>query len=232
MEHPNAYLTWEHRFACTIVIDDVILPVQYNVNLRVVNQSTDVRKVSIAYNRIKTFINELFDHSVLVKLNDETGGLMYSTASKIVDFVEWPSDIAVAMALFHKLNSIAGGVIIVDTVYLSSSISDNMECSFTGFLNEDKSIVDDVHSDYDWSAEFVGTNITLPWYLREDSSTSNVILVNDEDDPVICNELPSWDELGLGWEEPKAVKPKASVVNIEGFNKPFTPEILPGGKKK
>jgi len=228
MEHSNAYINFTSNFTVVSVIENKIIPVEYDMELRVLNTSMDPEIVDVAYKRLDILF-EILNYSVFIDANAEFDQLMHLTYNNVIEFYEIPHDYTVIKTLFFKANAILEGNLIVENITSVSSIVPNMEISYSGFLNDEKTELDDIETDVNWRKELKIVGLDLPWWHRNDTSTTNIIVEDEDDNPILNDNNLTWEDHFLEWEQDE---PTHTVADIINFNKPFTPEIVPGGKNE
>jgi hypothetical protein len=123
----NVRLTYDAKFLSINAVQDRIFPNSYNVRINLLTVTDEPAKQNIAFQRLKFFMNEIFNNGLFVdyshlRLND----LISLMPHKIILLPELAFDQTIGMVLYFKLNAILNNEIIVDEISISSSEGDNV----------------------------------------------------------------------------------------------------------
>lgn len=178
----TARITRDFEFQAGIHFSNDFYMNMYDVNI-VFNVETDsIREQNIALDRIKYFMLECLEHSIMCVETETTAVEKYLKAGlKVCTLPEEPYDQIIGIMLLVKLNAITEGRLVVTDIKIGSRMSDGVDCLFS--LNEG-----------------TGPFTDKGWWL--DSST----MINDQNKKQnkvvrLRKQKNEWDELGLGWKE-------------------------------
>ena len=188
------------EFAAITVIDKALLPNFFQVAVTFTVNDTDVSQQNIAFQRMKHFIENELNFSLIAMKDNSLVKSLIKLQNKVVILPDDGPDWALACALCLKLNVICEGRFIINLVELSSELGDNV----TYFA--------------DWARkELLESVLAMPakdqWWLDSEISTNRHQKFN------------SWKNLELGWE----LTEKTESANIMDKVIKFNPKVVKGG---
>lgn len=173
---------------------------RYDVDIHFNVESHSIEEQNIALERIKYFLSDCLQHSILIH-NNETRLIeqLYGLDFKLCSLPEEPYDQIVNIMLFHKLNALAEGRLVITDISTTSDMSDGVTC---------------FHS-YD---ENTGPFTLKGWWNDNSTKTTDFKAKSKKVVKLIKNSF-DWDELGLGWEIPQPKNNITTEVVFASFEK-------------
>jgi hypothetical protein len=138
----------ETKFSSTIVIQDVLLPNTWFIDIRLVaNSNVNQKNYNIALDRIEFYVNEILDNSILLS---PKSGELFNQPSGLNGCVHMlpdePYDHLIGIVLYTKLNSILEKVFFVESIAVNSYQGDNITHTYEssdGDMGTLRTIIDD-----------------------------------------------------------------------------------------
>lgn len=216
----NVSLSWAADVLCIGVVESRVLANSYSFSINFTTNTDNTKNQNVAFERMKFMLTRVFSQSTFIS---ETSPLL----PKIIDLApqnivllpEEAYDQIVNIAVFCKINSVMEGMLIANSICITSNANDDISYSF----DEDDALGPfTVHP----------RKKDKPWWARPDLCTVN--------NPGNEYPIPPWEDIGLGFDMPvrKSRKGKLAVdVPVAtSYTKPsksgksFKPEIILGGK--
>jgi hypothetical protein len=123
----NVRLEYTFHFTAGVHWGGKLIMNGYRLGVYMVTNTADSESTTIAFERLKHFINEQIESSVFINSEEQEACRLYTAAGiKITTLPREPVDQIVGVMLFHKLNAIMEGRIAVVETELSSLLGDNM----------------------------------------------------------------------------------------------------------
>ena len=218
-------LSWETEWNSMVMIDNALFPNKYKLSLEFDMLTDDAYHQGVAFDRIKFFINQFMDGSMLI----DTANPLCSKTSKmfetsIVTFPFDPSEEVIAHTLFAKFLCITEGNVEIYRVGVSSALGQNVTTNV--FIDEF-----DITSmtQHDPMHALTGN---LSWWLTADASHADIMHVTKKKTTVNRKEI-EWKDLFLDWNAPDPEE--METVLKQSYRAPppqgWTPKIIDGGKK-
>jgi hypothetical protein len=176
----------------------------FNMNLYQVDMDFDVesesiREQNIAVERIKYFLAECLEHSVML-FQEETDAIQkYVDADmKVCTLPEDPYDQIIGIMLMVKLNAIIEGRLLITNIGITSRMSDGVYC----------------HHDID---ENIGPFKDAGWWSDNSTKMNNVKPNRSKKVVKLAKPNVTWDDLFLGWDENNFsyTGPSSEIVFVE-----------------
>lgn len=194
----NVRLRKEFVFNSGIVFQDQYLINQYHVVLDMITTEAKSHQQNIAYERIKFWISEIMENSVMMPIGHHRAAAFVNTGQRVITLPEEPLDQIVGIMLCCKLNAVCEDRLLITDVTLSSRCGEDMvylhsfdenigPFSANGWWNDAKLIYNNIHEHHD--------NI------------------------VPLSQVTPWKDLGLDWEE---TQPQDSKVVFADFKRDET----------
>lgn len=147
------FFIWPTTFSCVIVLDDLILPSNYNLTIGMIPQFGD--STAIGFRKIKEFITKFVQNSILIREENQFLSQLGKLRSNSIQLPQDPSDYFFAAVLYQKLNAISSDYFTIGQITIDSSIGDRVKYQ----IND----VNDVYSEILkqqgwWSQDNVNTN--------------------------------------------------------------------------
>jgi hypothetical protein len=155
----------------------------YHVDIDFQIETSSMKEQNIALERIKYFINDIIDNSILIKDSQTEMIEKYQSADfKICALPEDPYDQIIAIMLLVKGNTITEGKLVITDISITSRLSDNVFCN---------------HS----IEEFVGPFKEQGWWLENNDKINSFKPSKSKKIVKLTKTTTSWEDLFLGWEE-------------------------------
>jgi hypothetical protein len=174
----------------------------YEIELFFNVETESIKEQNIALERIKYFLNEILENSVLCEQSKDKVILDYLNAGiKVCTLPEEPYDQIIGIMLLTKCNAIAEGRLVITDISISSRMSDGVSCS---------------HSLDDNMGPFFGKG----WW-EESSTKINNGLINSKGKKIVrlTKPIQDWSDIFLDWstKESKLEEFNASEVVFVEF---------------
>ena len=218
---------WKTEFLSIIVSEDDIVPNSYEVGLYLETNTTDIREQNVAFERIKFFLNSQCQNGTFVSMSNKFSKVFLENSNpRIILLPVEPFDQLLATLLYEKISAIVEGRFDVETLQLSSHQGDNVrydwgldnEMPLGEEINAYCSTIDEKNKEF------------VPWWNRPDTSTWDTVITDETGKTGYWGGEFTWEDIGLGWEEPEEDDEKASVTEkIPShviYPKKFHPEIV------
>lgn len=178
----NVRLEKEFAFSAGIVFEGVYNINQYMLKIRMYTNSDDHHEQNVAYERVKYWIHNVLDSSVIVQQDIENLQAFVATGQRVITVTEAPVDQIIGIMLYSKLNAITQDRLIITDVHISSVMGDGM----TYLHNENES---------------VGPFAEDGWW-QDPRPVFNDIDIRSRGDKVVTLGRPTdWKDLNLDWQE-------------------------------
>lgn len=197
------FCKFKANFIALTAIENALLPNSFEANVTFVVNDPDARKQNIAFQRIKHFLTNELNCTIMMQKSNPLFKIMQKLQNKIVVLPDDGPDWVLSCALAFKLNAICEGVFTVEEVEVSSSLGDNI--SYFA----------------DWSRKSMLTDILSDLPKRDQWWDQANLSVNK------FQKFNSWKSLGLDWE----LTTTSNDVKIDKVIQ-FTPKVLKGGERK
>ena len=184
--------TW--AVLANIVWQDNVLCNDYRIRMDWTTATDDSHEQNIAYDRIKYWLFDVMEHSVMIPQDHELISAFQATGQRVITVPGDPIDAVIAMMLFAKMSAITEGRIEFTEIAVSSEQG--------GHVQHLQSSDEDVMM------------FAEPGWWQEPTPIWNTIKPKRGNKIVSLARVPEWGELGLGWEDAKATA-DGSVVFAE-----------------
>jgi hypothetical protein len=153
----------------------------YTVDINFSVETESIIEQNIALERIKYFLNESLEHSILIHDIETAQIKKYQEAElKVCTLPEEPYDQIIGIMLILKLNAITENKLIINEIAITSRLSDDIYC---------------IHS----VDENIGPFAESGWW-HDNSPKINTLKPNKTKKIVkLVKSVNSWDELDLSW---------------------------------
>lgn len=197
------FCKFKANFIALTAIENALLPNSFEANVTFIVNNPDARKQNIAFQRIKHFLTNELNCSIMMQKSNPLFKTVQKLQNKIVVLPDDGPDWVLSCALALKLNAICEGVFTIEEVEVSSSLGDNISY-FADW--ERKSMLIDILSDLPKRDQ---------WWDQPNLSVNRFQKFN------------AWKALGLDWELTTA----SQSVKLDKVIQ-FTPKVLKGGESK
>ena len=158
------FFTWPTNFSCILIVDDVILPVNYSLTVSMM--PSDSHSVSgVGLTKIKEFIGKFVQNSVIIDQDNEFLKQLSKLDTTTIHLPREPSDYFFANILFHKLSAIAQDYFAIRQITIDSTVGDRVKYQVNESCTTYKDILD---KEGWWSRDDVSTNDTQYFPRWED----------------------------------------------------------------
>ena len=179
------------QFADEFFMNTYSMDVQFNV------ETESIREQNIALERIKYFLNEQLEHSVLCIGTEEAQIAKFLDAGlKVCTLPEEPYDQIIGIMILSKINAITEGKLVATDITISSRMSDEVSCLYS-------------------IEENAGPFLLKGWW-KDSSPSINDITPKPSSKKIVKLNKPksNWDDMALGWEEAIIVSKEFSNAEI------------------
>ena len=187
------------QFADEFFMNTYSMDVQFNV------ETESIREQNIALERIKFFLHEQLEHSVMcISSGEKQIAKFIDAGMKVCTLPEEPYDQVIGIMILTKMNAITEGKLVATDITISSRMSDDVSCLYS-------------------VEENAGPFLLKGWW-RDSTPSMNDIAPKPSSKKVVKLNKPktSWDDMALGWEEAIIVAreiPNAEIVFASFDNK-------------
>jgi hypothetical protein len=196
----NARISTDLHFTAGVYYKGVMQMNSYILKLWMITNTTDAESSNIAFERIKYFVHNCLDSSILIHTDHSAQCEKFVNAGlRITTMPVDPMDQLVGIMLYHKLNAIMEGRISVAETEISSVMGDAMVYLHNEIENPE--ILDQP----DWW--------TMPDLSQCDTDTI------DLDKVVAMSQAESWRELDLDWPNGTDPAEFGNTIVFADFNK-------------
>jgi hypothetical protein len=212
----NNLVKWQCEFSATVLSNKEIIPNFFQAEIYFSSVTDDVIIQNIGFERIKYFIHELVQHSVIISRSNNKilKNLIKHVDSNIITLPTDPDDQVLLWILFKKLNKILGGNFLLQEMRLSSIIGENVQYHYNG----DTAGIEGL--DDNWTD---GKNTYPFWYNRPDMATYDD-LISDQKTKKLYTGKQDWTEVNLDWQTEgqflakiKKAKSQAKIIKPKKF---------------
>jgi len=199
-----SYLSWTGRWSSVIILDQAVLPNEYEMVINFDPKTDDIAKTDIAFQRIKYIIEDVMNNNIMICIDDPRAYKFYKEYnSRVVTYPEEPLDQLIAYVLVEKFNCILDDVAYVNDVLISSRLGDGIRNLAVADETKDMRFIHD--------SKIRNLSGDKPWWHRSDAGCTDIIHMTKKKVMVIKDKI-DWEELDLGWKP----KPKIKVDNEPG----------------
>ena len=171
-----ANVVWQDRVLCN----------EYRIRMDWTTATDDSHEQNIAYDRVKYWLFDVMEHSVMIPQDHELVSAFQATGQRVITLPGDPIDAVIAMMLFAKISSITEGRIEFTEIAVSSEQGG--------------------HVQHLQSADEDAMMFAEPGWWQDPAPVWNTIKPKCSNKVVNLARVPEWSELDLAWD---AAKPKA-----------------------
>lgn len=154
----------------------------YEAKIDMITASDDQQEQVIAYERIKSWMYEVLNGSVLIEDDDPKLASWVNTGARILILPEPPVDQILGLMLYSKLNAIVEDRLIITDIEISSVAGEGMSY---------------LHSE----DENVGPFMHVGWW-SDPRPIWSFLRPSESDKIVALNRPLEWRDYDLSWEDP------------------------------
>lgn len=156
----------------------------YEIDLSFDVETESIREQNIALERIKFFLSECLENSILVRDSDTDAIQSYLDANmKVCSLPEQPYDQIVGIMLMIKLNAVTEGRLVITDISIGSRMSDGVSCLI--------SVEDNI-----------GPFATKGWWTEPTTKINNFSSTKSTKKVVkLMKPAADWSDVYLDWEE-------------------------------
>lgn len=193
----TARISRNFEFQAGIHFNDDFYMNLYDIEITFNVESDSIREQNIALDRIKYFLSECIEFSILCSDTETEAIEKYLKANlKVCVVPEEPYDQIIGIMLMVKFNSITEGRLIATDVKISSRISDGVSCLFN--LEEN-----------------TGPFKQKGWWNDSSTKINDYKVVNKKNKVVqLVKPNPDWEDVFLGWAEKESMEFTEDVSEI------------------
>jgi hypothetical protein len=162
---------------------------QFHLVLTMSVETDSIREQNVAMDRIKYFLYECLENSVMVSEAEKKTTEKYMAAGmKICTLPDEPYDQIVVLVLANKINAICEGRLLLIDIELKSTLSD------------------DVSFVYEFETILVTNPYRKGWWMDSTTNISDIKCTNKKEKIVKLIKSSDWGNVQLDWAE-KVTKP-------------------------
>jgi len=198
------FFSWSTTFDATVVVDDVIYPNRYNIDISFIPKTKEIAQQNIGFEKIKYLIERLCENSVIFSPADKTQAYWFKMPVNKILLPGSPYDQLLAITLLSKIKNIAGEYFHFGNLTVDSKLGDSVKYTV------DENSIENRHLAV---TNWMDSNIE-PWWNRNDTATFDQRI----DAKTIWTGATSWKDLGYESNNTKS--------------KSFKPTVIDGGREK
>lgn len=187
----NVRLKKRFNFYAGLVHDERFFVNHYELDLSMFTATNDHIEQNISYDRLRTWMHEILDDSILIGHSSPVLNTWQSTNSRLIVLPEEPVDQVIGIMLYSKLNAIMEDRMIITDVEISSTQGDRMRY---------------LHS----QNENIGAGFQQTGWWSDPSPSWYDVKSKNKEKVVNLSGRPEWKDYGLDWAEDSPAD--ASVV--------------------
>lgn len=177
----NVRLQYNLAFLAAVHFNGVLQLNAYQANLSMITRSTNRAAVNVAMDRLRCFVDSELANAVFVNQNEQgLADTLAMVGANPVTLPCEPTDQAIGIMLFCKLNAIMEGVIKITALDIASTLGDDIWFEF----NED---------------DPVGVFDQPGWWTESTTAHNNLIVEHDSNVVKVLSN--NWSEYNLLWPE-------------------------------
>lgn len=185
--------TW--GFLANVVWHDRVLCNDFRVCVDWTTVTDEAREQNIAYERVKYWLFDVLEHSILINENSDRVALYQATGQRVIALPNDPIDAMIAIMLMTKFSAITEGRMEITEIALSSEQGGHVQ--YLQAVDEDT---------MDFSKSGWWQDSRPIWRNKPIRGTGKVVNLD---------RMPEWAELDLAWDTVSDIKTDGSVVFAE-----------------
>lgn len=202
-ENTINFFSWSGTFDATVVVDDIVYPNNYNVEISFIPKTQETTKQNLGFEKIKYLIERLCENSVIFSPTDKTKDIWYNMPVNKILLPGSPYDQLLSVVLFQKIENIAGKYFHFGNITVDSKLGDSIKYTIDGNSYENKHLQ---------VSNWMDSDIN-PWWNRDDTATFDQRI----DANKIWTGSVTWKDLGYEQSDKKSS---------------FKPTVIDGGRNK
>lgn len=174
----------------------IINAYQMTLDIQVLSES--MHEQFIAIERVNYFVNHVLENSIFVNLNENTIVEQYTKCGlKVCTLPEDPYDQIIAIMMFVKLNAITEDRLLIDTVSMSSKLSDGIRIFHD---------IEDSLGPFEQPSWYNENNLLIN-KNKEKSGRGKVV-------KLFPTPISEWTDVGLSWKPKSTTSTPGSEIKI------------------
>ena len=129
MSSDSDTFVWPADFACTIVVDDIILPNHYNLKFFIEPHYPVTENFAIGFQKLKFMIYECLRNSVIINTENKLLENLKQTKTNIVELPCEPYDFYIGSVLLAKFITITENYFEIYQLTIDSAVGDRVQYS-------------------------------------------------------------------------------------------------------
>ena len=190
----NYRMTKTWGVLANVIWEDHILCNNYRIQVHWTSATDDNLQQNIAFNRVKYWLFDVMEHSLLISKDHDRLALYQATGQRVIELPETPIDPMIAMMLFTKFSAITEGRMTFTEVMVSSEQGEHVQ------------YLQGSDEDFMTFAEAGWWQDPGPAWSHAKPGRGNKV--------VNLSRMPEWAELDLSWDNTDH-KSDGSVVFAE-----------------
>lgn len=213
-------LHWGSSWVGMRLVDNVLTPNNYNLNITFSMTTDDVIEQGVAFERIKFWVENVLPFSMFSDINNPmTSQLHQNLDTLIISTPGTPIDGLLSYCLLNKLIAITEGRALIHGIELSSTVGSDIVHSYDPDDLDDCALIE---------RDLISEHNQLPWWNRTDIDPTDTVIRSDSKLEIILDRA-DWESVNLGWDQVSENKSSpAQVIPLKGWK----PTIIVGGKNE
>ena len=100
--NPSDFFIWPTTFSCSLIIDDIILPVNYNLTVGIMPESGNPIS-GVGLTKVKKFISSFVQNSVIIHKDHLILPNLLKLSTNTIQLPQDPTDYFFSNILYYKL---------------------------------------------------------------------------------------------------------------------------------
>ena len=124
------HFIWPNQFACSVVLDNAILPNSYNLQLGIEPHDAKTN-VTLGCKKIKFLIDNFLHGSIFVEQDHPIVKVVDTLDNQIIKFPTDPWDYLIGTVLFNKFKSVTENHFSILFLHIDSAMGDHVQYTVT-----------------------------------------------------------------------------------------------------
>lgn len=194
----TARISRNFEFQAGVHFNDDFYMNLYDIEVTFNVESDSIRQQNVALDRIKYFLGECIEFSIMCSDSDTEAIEKYIKANlKVCTLPEEPYDQIIGIMLLVKFNAITEGRLVATDIKIASRISDGVSCLFG--LEEN-----------------IGPFKMKGWWNDSSTKINDYKYVKDKKSKVVqlSKPIPDWQDVFLGWTEKNTLEYNGEMSEV------------------